>query len=171
VPGDAEGDGLAPTTAPADAEGAGDVLGSGDALGSGDVLASGATLDAAEELEAAGEPDAAGEAVSDGELEAAGELEAPGLGDGWNSARPICSVLISTYDLSPTVAMAAVPGSPCEAMIAWTSADDGVPLAKWISQTVPPVKSIENCRPTLPPVSGVRSMKMKPGMVMARLIR
>ena len=60
---------------------------------------------------------------------------------------------------------------PCEAMIAWTSELDGVPLAKWISQTVPPVKSIENCRPTLPPVNGVRSMKMKPGMVIARLIR
>jgi len=34
---------------------------------------------------------------------------------------------------------------------------------------VPPVKSIENWRPTLPPVIGVRRMKMKPGTVMRRL--
>ena len=78
-------------------------------------------------------------------------------------------VRIRTYDLSANVVIAAVPGKPCSAMTSWTCAVVGVPFAKWTSQTVPPVKSIENCRPTLPPVSGVRRMKIRPGMVIRRL--
>ena len=56
-------------------------------------------------------------------------------------------------------------------MMAWTWPGVGVPLAKWISHTVPPVKSIENWRPTLPPVIGVSRMKISPGMVMIALNR
>ena len=118
--------------------------------------------------------DAAGDADVSGEPDAPGEPEAPGLGLAFafgNSARPIWTVRIRTYDLFPEVVIAAVPGRPCSAITAWTWLVVGVPLAKWISQTVPPVKSIENWRPSLPPVSGVRRMKMKPGTVISRLIR
>ena len=47
----------------------------------------------------------------------------------------------------------------------------GVPSWKWTSQTVPPVKSIENFRPSLPPVNGVSRMKISPGIVISRLKR
>ena len=71
-----------------------------------------------------GEPDAPGEP------EAAGPSRTQSRADsGWrvgNSARPICSVRISTYDLSPAVVIAAVPGRPCSAMTSWTCAGVGV---------------------------------------------
>src|SRR5439155_7737453 len=111
--------------------------------------------------------DAAGELNPDAD----GEPDALGLGLGLNSARPICSVRIRRYDLSPDVVIATVPGRPCSAMISWTWPVVAVPFAKWTSQTVPPVKSIENCSPTLPPVSGVRMMKISPGMVISALNR
>src|SRR3954452_3993733 len=182
APGDADGAGLAPgTTAPdAPGEAEGPALASADALGAADE----AELAAADEPGDAGGTDvpggsvliAAGEAVA-AEPDAAvdpdgdGAPEAPGLGLGLglvfgNSASPICSVRISTYDLSPAVVIAAVPGRSCAAMISWTCAVEGAPLAKWISQTVPPVKSIENWSPTFPPVRGVRTMKISPGIVM-----
>ena len=74
-----------------------------------------------------------------------------------------------TYSLSPDVVIAAEPGRPCAAMTSWTAWPDGVPSLKWISQTVPPVKSIENWSPTLPPPNGVARMKIRPGTVISRL--
>ena len=73
------------------------------------------------------------------------------------------------YSLLPDVVMAALPCRPWLAMMACTSAGDGVPSLKWISQTVPPVKSIENFRPSLPPVIGVNRMKMIPGIMISAL--
>ena len=46
-----------------------------------------------------------------------------------------------------------------------------MPSRKWISHTVPPVKSIENLSPACPPVSGVRAMKINPGIMINALKR
>jgi hypothetical protein len=44
-----------------------------------------------------------------------------------------------------------------------------VPSRKWISQTVPPVKSTENFKPTVPLLNGVSRMKMSPGIMISAL--
>ncbi len=73
------------------------------------------------------------------------------------------------YSLSPDVVIAALPCKPWAAMIAWTPAGGGVPSLKWTSQTVPPVKSIENLRPAFPSETGVSRMKMIPGIMISAL--
>ena len=70
------------------------------------------------------------------------------------------SVRIRTYCLSPVVTSAASPWRPCSSRTARMSAGVGCwSRAKWTSRTVPPVKSIENLRPSWPPVRKVRRMK------------
>ena len=96
----------------------------------------------------------------------------PGVGtiDGSGTTRPMSSVRISTKVQSCEVVSATVPARPCSSITSRTSAGvGGVAPAKWTSQTVPPVKSIENRRPACPPLNGVSRMKTSPGTMMSEL--
>jgi hypothetical protein len=156
-----------PVPGDADGLGAGEPPGPGEALPSGEGLATGAL--APGEALAAGDPPAFGDALAAGEALAPGDALAPGeaAGDGAGcSVRPIWTVRIRRYSRSPAVVTATVPGSSCSSMIERTSAGSGRVFAKWISHTVPPVKSIENLRP---PPNGVSRMKIRPGIVISAL--
>ncbi len=150
-------------------------VGTDEALGDGDADGLGDGLAAADPL-GDGEADAPGDELAPGDPLAEGDADADGLGDG-SSRRPISIVRMSTYwhwvPVEPVeLVMATVEsGSPCAMRTSFTPAGSGVAFAKWTSQIVPPVKSIEGCRPSLPPGTKVSRMKMKPGTVIARLKR
>ena len=63
-----------------------------------------------------------------------------------------------------------IPWRPCSAMhLVDLGRLTACPSSKWTSQTVPPVKSIENLSPAWPPLNGVSRMKMIPGIMISRL--
>jgi len=173
TPGD--GDGLTPGEGAGEVDGSGEADGPGDADGARDDDGSGDD-DAPGVTDGPGEVDGPTETLGPGETLAPGVPDAPGepLGAGVGiglgpGRRPICSVLMRTYSRSPAVVMATEPGSPSSAITSSTSLGGGVPSRKWISHTVPPVKSIENLRPAFPSLNGVRAMKMRPGIMIRRL--
>src|SRR6187549_26304 len=116
-PASGEADGLGPAVP---AEAAGEPDAAGEALGAGDPLAAGVALGPGVAL-ADGDPLGPGLAEAPAEADGPGDPEAPGealgAGEGLGSCvRPICSVRIRTYSLSPAVVIATVPGRPWSCM-------------------------------------------------------
>ena len=71
--------------------------------------------------------------------------------------------------LSPLVALwVTVASRPWAFMTSLTCCGVTAGSSNRMDHTVPPVKSIANWSPTLPPVTGPRRMKIRPGIVMAR---
>ena len=69
--------------------------------------------------------------------------------------------------MKPSPVLVTEEPKPWPAMTSCTCSGVTFSSAKRMVQTVPPVKSMANCRPTFPPVNGPMSRKIRPGMVMS----
>ena len=87
------------------------------------------------------------------------------MGDGGGAASVASRVRIS---MKPSPVLVTLASTPCAVKTSLTACGVTVGSSNLIVHTVPPVKSMANWSPTLPPVTGPSRMKIRPGIVTAR---